>query len=335
MPATRSGKRKRSEPLRETNDNSENIKIETEQSQKTKKDFKSSLEKFHYSSTTTLATAPITSAPVSPQPETPLKRTPRKPAQRPTSPVVDSPNSSTKKSKEKRPSSSYAPPSTYSHLPVLTDVITPSLIVLFVGTNPGIRTATAGHAYAHPSNLFWKLLHSSGCTDRRLDPTEDVHLPQLYAMGNTNIVERPTRDAGELSKAEMTAGAPILEAKVRRFRPEAVCIVGKGIWEAVWRHRHGKNPGKDEFKYGWQDDEERMGRINGYDGEEPWEGARVFVSSSTSGLAASLGPKEKEEIWRPFGEWVKARREERIKLGIENPVWEGATRFVKKEDEEA
>lgn len=207
--------------------------------------------------------------------------------------------------RRRKPSSKYAPPSTYAHLPPLTDILEPNLICVFVGTNPGIRTATAGHAYAHPSNLFWKLLHSSGCTAERLRPEQDVDLPRLYAMGNTNIVSRPSRDAGELSKAEMAAGTPVLEEKVARFRPEAVCIVGKGIWEAVWRWRYGREIKKDEFRYGWQEEREMMGRGEG------WEGARVFVATSTSGLSASLRPHEKEAIWRPFGEWVQDRRREK------------------------
>ncbi|KAK8208166.1 G/U mismatch-specific DNA glycosylase [Phyllosticta capitalensis] len=217
--------------------------------------------------------------------------------------------------KRRRTPSKYAPPSKYAHLPPLKDVLEPNLICVFVGTNPGIKTATAGHAYAHPSNLFWKLLHSSGCTDRRCRPEEDVDLPRLYAMGNTNIVERPTKDAAELSKAEMAAGTPILEAKIRKYKPEAVCIVGKGIWEAVWRWRHGKNPTKEEFKYGWQDEKEKMGLPEADEKSQrdgrAWAGARVFVASSTSGLSASTKPAEKEEIWRPFGEWVKQRRAER------------------------
>jgi len=130
-------------------------------------------------------------------------------------------------------------------------------------------------------------------------------------MGNTNIVERPTKDAGELSKAEMAAGTPILEAKISRYKPEAVCVVGKGIWEAVWRHRHGKNPTKDEFHWGWQDEKENMGKVDSTDQNKDWQGAKVFVTSSTSGLSASLRPPEKEAIWKPFGEWVKMRREER------------------------
>ncbi|KAF1813719.1 DNA glycosylase, partial [Eremomyces bilateralis CBS 781.70] len=217
-------------------------------------------------------------------------------------------SASSSPSKRSRPSSKYAAPSKYAHLSPLRDILAPHLICIFIGANPGIQTATSGHAYAHPSNLFWKLLHSSGCTDRRCRPEEDAELPRLYAMGNTNIVERPTRDVGELSKAEMVAGTAVLEEKVARWRPEAVCIVGKGIWEAVWRYRHGRYPRAGEFAYGWQEVGENMGKV---EGEEGWDGARVFVAASTSGVAASLKPAQKEEIWRPFGEWVKGRREER------------------------
>ena len=115
----------------------------------------------------------------------------------------------------------------------------------------------------------------------------------------------------------MSAGTASLDAKFLKYKPEAVCIVGKGIWEAIWRYRYGKNPGKNEFKYGWQDEKHNMGKCP-EDGEQeldangnPWKGTKVFVTTSTSGLAASLTPAEKEAIWRPFGEWVQKRREER------------------------
>lgn len=218
--------------------------------------------------------------------------------------------------KKKRKASGYADPSKYAHLSPLVDILEPNLICVFVGTNPGVQTATAGHAYAHPSNHFWRLLHASGLTDRRLKPEEDRSLPALYCMGNTNIVDRPSKDAGELSKEEMAAGTANLDAKFLKYKPEAVCIVGKGIWEAIWRYRYGKNPSKKEFKYGWQEDEHNMGKNQDGEVEEgpdgqPWKGTRVFVTTSTSGLAATLKPAEKEAIWRPFGEWVQKRRAER------------------------
>jgi len=214
--------------------------------------------------------------------------------------------------KKSRSPAGYAPPSTYAHLPELRDVLVPNLICVFVGLNPGIQTAVQGHAYAHPSNRFWKLLHSSGCTTRLCRPDEDGDLPELFELGNTNIVSRPTRNGSELSKKEMDDSVEVLEEKIRTYRPEAVVIVGKSIWESLWRVRHGKKIKKEEFSYGWQDDTERMGVIE--DGDEQWAGSRVFVATSTSGLAATLPYAEKERIWRELGVWVEQRRTERAAI---------------------
>ncbi|KAL8762762.1 MAG: hypothetical protein Q9184_001302 [Pyrenodesmia sp. 2 TL-2023] len=212
--------------------------------------------------------------------------------------------------KVKRTSSGYAPPSKYAHvINKLTDSLAPNLICVFIGVNPGIRTATTGHAYNHPSNLFWKLLYKSGCTPRLCRAEEDGDMPRLFDLGLTNIVRRPTKDAGELSKAEMDAGVAELEAKIALDRPEAVAIVGKGIWESLWRVRHASNIKKEQFKYGWQDDSERMGVVR--TDEDQWPGARVFVTTTTSGLAAGMRPHEKEDVWRGLGEWVKQRRQQR------------------------
>lgn len=227
--------------------------------------------------------------------------------------TTDSP-ASPRPAKKQRKSSKYAAPSKYAHLSPLVDILEPGLICVFVGTNPGVTTAAHGHAYAHPSNHFWRLLHSSGLTDRRLAPSEDRSLPAKYCVGNTNIVSRPSKDVAELSKDEMTEGTRDLERKFTLYKPEAVCIVGKGIWEAIWRFKYGANMKKGEFRYGWQDERHNMGKTEG----DEWQGSRVFVTTSTSGLAASLKPAEKEAIWRPFGEWVQQRR--------------AATGFVPKED---
>ncbi|KAJ6157892.1 hypothetical protein N7470_005484 [Penicillium chermesinum] len=190
---------------------------------------------------------------------------------------------------------------------LLEDTIPANLILLLVGLNPGIMTATTSFAYAHPSNLFWRLLHSSGITPIRHPPSDTYRLPELYSVGNTNIVARPTRNGGELTKAEMDAGVPELEAKIAAQKPEAVCIVGKSIWEAIWRVRHRRPITKEEFRYGWQDESENMGRKAG----EEWGGAPVFVATTTSGLAASMSVAEKEAIWAELGKWVVQRREER------------------------
>jgi len=231
-------------------------------------------------------------------------------------------NSQAKRKRVRQPSS-YAPPSTYAHLPPLPDSLGPNLLVLFVGLNPGIETARSGHAYAHPTNLFWRLLYSSGVTPRLCSPTEDRQMPALYSLGLTNIVSRPSRNGAELSKQEMDAGVDILEKKTRIWRPEVVCIVGKSIWESIWRVKHGKAIKPAEFRYGWQDETENMGVVGpqgqkeeekeeGVEYSPDWKGARVFVATSTSGLAATLKPKEKEAIWKELGDWVVKRRAERV-----------------------
>lgn len=221
-------------------------------------------------------------------------------------------------SKKRKASTKYAPPAKYAHLSPLTDILEPGLIGVFVGFNPGVKTAETGHPYAHPSNSFWKLLHSSGCTDRRCSPSEAVDLPRLYSLGNTNLVDRPSANTAELSAEEQLASVPVLDAKIRRFKPEAVCIVGKSIWENIWKYKNGKKPSRTEFKYGWQDEKHNMGLVEGGDlkadegsEDDTWQGAKVFVATSTSGLSASLKPAEKEAIWKPFGDWVNERRSER------------------------
>ncbi|QQK46238.1 Mismatch-specific thymine-DNA glycosylase, putative [Penicillium digitatum] len=163
---------------------------------------------------------------------------------------------------------------------LLRDTIPPNLILLLVGVNPGIMTGITG-------------------------PADTYKLPALYNVGNTNIVERPTRDASMLSRAEMDAGVPVLEAKIAAQRPEVVGLVGKSIWEAVWRVKHGRGIRKEEFRYGWQAEVENMGRGDG------WAGAPVFVATTTSGLAAGMKPAEKEAVWAELGSWVVKRRGER------------------------
>ena len=158
-------------------------------------------------------------------------------------------------------------------------------------------------------------MHSSGCTPRLCRPEEDGDMPRLYELGLTNIVSRPTKEGNELSKKEMDESVEELEMKIALYRPEAVAIVGKSIWESIWRVKHGKAIRKEEFKYGWQDERERMGKVKG--GEQKWAGARAFVATTTSGLAAGMKLPEKQEIWRGLGEWVERRRSERAKLATE------------------
>ncbi|OCT49781.1 G/U mismatch-specific uracil DNA glycosylase [Cladophialophora carrionii] len=198
------------------------------------------------------------------------------------------------------------------HYPLnnLVDSLRPGLTLVCIGLNPGLMTAATGHAYAHPSNRFWQLLHDSGVTPKKHIPAETRDLMDLYSIGNTNICARPTRSGDGLSKEEMAEGAVLLDKKIALYKPEAVVIVGKSIWETIWMVKKGLKRSKDpDFHWGWQDEDMQLGRT-WEDGELTWPGAKTYVATSTSGLAATLRPAEKLAIWKPLGDWMTAKRQE-------------------------
>lgn len=113
----------------------------------------------------------------------------------------------------------------------MPDLIAPGLRVLFVGINPGLYSGAVGHHFARPGNRFWKTLHASGFTDRLVSPFDERDLLGL-GLGITNVVERATAAAGELSPAEVREGARRLEAKILRHVPAYVAFLGIGAYRA-------------------------------------------------------------------------------------------------------
>ena len=111
----------------------------------------------------------------------------------------------------------------------LPDVLGPDLAVLFCGINPSLYSAAAGHHYARPGNRFWPALHGAGFTPRQYKPEEDGELPAL-GVGLTNVCDRPTRAADELSRAELRAGAVALDALAAQVEPKVVAVVGIGAY---------------------------------------------------------------------------------------------------------
>ena len=150
-------------------------------------------------------------------------------------------------------------------LPLLRDRIRPGVRVLFVGINPGVRSAVTGHHFAGFSNRFWKLLHASGLVPEPLTYVDDDRLP-LWGFGITNVVSRATRGIDELRPEEYKAGRLRLRGKVRRYRPLVVACVGITVYRAVFPEHSGTVP------VGLQ-----RARL---------EGARVFVLPNTSGRNA-------------------------------------------------
>ncbi|WP_436319771.1 G/U mismatch-specific DNA glycosylase [Streptomyces syringium] len=109
--------------------------------------------------------------------------------------------------------------------PVVGDVVAEDLRVLFCGINPGLMSAATGHHFARPGNRFWPVLYRSGFTPRQLAPAEQEEL-LAYGLGITNVVDRPSARADEVSKEEFRAGGLLLTEKVARLRPRWLAVVG-------------------------------------------------------------------------------------------------------------
>ena len=160
------------------------------------------------------------------------------------------------------------------------DVIAPGLRVLFCGINPGLYTAAVGHHFARPGNRFWPALFAAGFTDRLLSPFDEREL-LAQGFGITNVVMRATATADQLSREELTEGGKRLVAKVRRYQPDCLAVLGLGAYRAAFGDR--------DAVIGEQ--EKTIGET------------RIWVLPNPSGLNAHYQPKD---LARIFGELKNA-----------------------------
>jgi double-stranded uracil-DNA glycosylase len=163
-------------------------------------------------------------------------------------------------------------------LPPLEDRVRPPVRVLFVGINPGIRSATIGHHFAGYSNRFWKLLYDARLVDEPIRAEDDGRLSE-WGFGITNLIARATPGIDTLRLAEYVAGERTLRRKVRRWKPEVVAFVGVTLFRAVFHRRAG-----EPVSLGAQ--------------PENFEGARVFVVPNPSGRNANFSYREMLEAFK-------------------------------------
>jgi TDG/mug DNA glycosylase family protein len=151
----------------------------------------------------------------------------------------------------------------------LPDLAGPGLRLLFVGINPGLWTAATQTHFAHPGNRFYPALRRAGIIDRTFDlnsPMTDDDRAYLVGrgLGNTNLVNRATARADELTPDELRAGRLRLEAFVARHQPAVVAIAGITAYRMAFGRRAaraGEQP-------------------------EPLVGSRLWVVPNPSGLNA-------------------------------------------------
>jgi TDG/mug DNA glycosylase family protein len=115
----------------------------------------------------------------------------------------------------------------------VADVITNNLEVLFCGINPGLYTAAVGHHFARPGNRFWSILHKAGFTPRLFSPFEEELLLE-HKIGITNIVNKATAQAADLTIRELENGRKILEKKIERYTPSTLAVLGLGAYRIAF-----------------------------------------------------------------------------------------------------
>jgi TDG/mug DNA glycosylase family protein len=111
------------------------------------------------------------------------------------------------------------------------DLIDDRIRILFVGINPGLWTAAVNAHFARRGNRFWPALHTAGITPRLVDVSagmseRDRELILSLGIGITNIVSTASARADELSLEDLHLGAHELDAKVRRWKPRVVAVLG-------------------------------------------------------------------------------------------------------------
>jgi len=165
----------------------------------------------------------------------------------------------------------------------LPDVIDRNLDVLFCGINPGLYTAAVQQHFGRPGNRFWPAIHRAGFTPRLFHPSEQRELLK-HGCGITNVVARATATAAELTASELVEGALTLEAKVRRYAPRVLAIVGIGAYRTGFA--------RPKAKMGLQ--EERIGD------------ARIWVLPNPSGLNANYQAEALAGLFRELRHWIGA-----------------------------
>jgi len=176
---------------------------------------------------------------------------------------------------------------------LLRDRVVPPIRVLFVGINPGVRSAAIGHHFAGYSNRFWKLLFEAGVVPEPIGAEDDVRLPE-WGIGVTNLIRRSTPGIDTLLPHEYAKGERALRRRVRRWKPEIVVFVGVTLYRAIFERRGKKGTKMTPVPFsgcGFQ--------------PERFEGARVFVLPNPSGRNAHFSYAQMLAAFRLLGDALR------------------------------
>ena len=111
------------------------------------------------------------------------------------------------------------------------DLVVPPVKLLFVGINPGLWTAATQTHFSYPGNRFYPALFKGGVIDWEISPSdgmtdEDRDRFTNRGLGISNVAERATAKASELSTEELREGAADLTRRIGNWKPTVVAIAG-------------------------------------------------------------------------------------------------------------
>ncbi len=154
----------------------------------------------------------------------------------------------------------------------LPDRLARNLRLLICGTNPSPASANARIGYFRPGNRFWPAALAAGVVTADRDP---AHALRVDRVGFTDFVARVEADASKITPDELRAGAVEVEAKIRKWKPAAVCFTALGPYRTAVDRRAvaGAQP-------------------------RPFGGRPAYVMPSTSGRNASTSVDALTEHFR-------------------------------------
>jgi double-stranded uracil-DNA glycosylase len=120
------------------------------------------------------------------------------------------------------------------------DLVGDGLRLVFVGINPGLRTAATQIHFGNPANRFRPALVAAGILAPPVDGVPGMTADDLAELvrrgvGITNLVRRATARADELTGAELVEGAARLEQFVADHHPRVVAVLGVTAYRTAFR----------------------------------------------------------------------------------------------------
>lgn len=115
----------------------------------------------------------------------------------------------------------------------LPDYLDRGLDLVFVGINPGLYSVRQGHYFARTTSRFWPALSASKLSAPiRQKLGTDVLKPEhdsvllRFGIGLTDVIKRPSANAGELNPNDFMEWSPGLLEKLKRYAPRVACFHG-------------------------------------------------------------------------------------------------------------